>query len=72
MQTDGKKLIGRFIKKTSMLLHKVSLEEFNFDEEFDGEVVGTDNMQRNIIHSKYHTEEEQDVCNCDLLGCGWL
>jgi len=61
LDTDGKKLRGRFIKNKSPLLKKISLVDFNFQDVFEGDLTETDNVNRNIIHSKYHTEEEQKL-----------
>ena len=62
MLNDGPKRQGRFLKKGSKVLDKVSLMEFRFDEITDAKVVAPDNSRRTIIHSQYHDTTELDTC----------
>jgi hypothetical protein len=57
--TDGPKRLGRFIKGKSSILKKIALVDFDFDELSEAELIHPDNEDRNIIHARYHPEEEQ-------------
>lgn len=58
MLKDGPKKSGRFIKKDSSVLKKVSLESFDFAEISSSPAIEQDNSRRTIVHSKYHSDEE--------------
>jgi hypothetical protein len=54
MQTDGKKRLGRFIKRGSSILEKVSLNEFSFDDISNVKTILPDNTRKTVIHAPYH------------------
>ncbi len=58
MQYEGPRRQGRFIKKGSKVLEKVSLKHFSFHEISNAKVISHDNYKRTIIHSQYHEEQE--------------
>ena len=51
---DGPKRRGRFIKKDSMILEHIVMQDFSFDEIRPQPIIVPDNTSRNIIHSSYH------------------
>jgi flagellar assembly protein FliH len=61
MLKDGPKKSGRFIKKDSSVLKKVSLESFDFAEISSTPAIEQDNSRRTIVHSKYHSDEELSI-----------
>lgn len=59
MKTDGaRKRWGRFFKNGDILLSKVEIQAYDFKEIMQHPVVGTDNLNSNVIHSRLHEEEE--------------
>ncbi|MCX6111395.1 MAG: FliH/SctL family protein [Proteobacteria bacterium] len=58
MHYEGPRRQGRFIKKGSKVLEKVSLKHFSFHEISNAKVISHDNYKRTIIHSQYHEEQE--------------
>lgn len=58
MLNDGPKKSGRFIKKDSAVLKKVSLETFDFAEISSTTTIEQDNSRRSIVHAKYHSDDE--------------
>jgi flagellar biosynthesis/type III secretory pathway protein FliH len=54
INTDGPKKQGRFLKKNSKLLNALSLVDFNFEQICTQSLVSFDNIDRTIIHSKFH------------------
>lgn len=58
MQTDGKKRLGRFIKKGSSILDKVSLNDFSFDDISNVKTILPDNTRKSVIHAPYHETED--------------
>jgi flagellar biosynthesis/type III secretory pathway protein FliH len=58
MLNDGPKRAGRFLKKGSKVMERVSLEEFSFKEIRQDANITLDNAGRTIIHSKYHDDDE--------------
>lgn len=54
INTDGQKRQGRFLKKNSKLLNAVSLVDFNFEQIATNPLVSFDNVDRTIIHAKFH------------------
>ena len=58
MLNEGPKRQGRFLKKGSKLLDKISLQHFSFQEISNAKVIAHDNYKRSIIHTQYHEESE--------------
>jgi hypothetical protein len=58
MLIDGPKRRGRFLKAKSAVLEKVALSDFRFAPLETFATIAPDNAVRNIIHSKYHEDEE--------------
>lgn len=61
MQTDGKKKLGRFIKKGSSILNKVSLNDFSFDDISSVNTILPDNTKKSVIHAPYHESEDLET-----------
>jgi flagellar biosynthesis/type III secretory pathway protein FliH len=55
---EGPRRQGRFLKKGSKVLDRVSLLDFSFEEINDAPVIDLDNAKRTIVHSQYHSEKE--------------
>lgn len=52
------KKIGKFISKKSKLISKVSIIDFSFSEISVTPATSPDNLHGNIIHARYHDEQE--------------
>jgi flagellar assembly protein FliH len=55
---ESDKLVGKFIRSKSKLYDKVSIMEFDFQEIAVSQTTYTDNINGNIIHARYHEEQE--------------
>ena len=55
---ENDKLLGKFIAKKSKLIKKVSVNDYSFDEINISHISQTDNINGNIIHVRYHEEDE--------------
>src|SRR4051812_17710583 len=72
---DGPRRLGRFLKKGSKVLDRVSLLDFSFEEINGEKVIDLDNGERTIVHAQYHSEQELNETvrpaerfNIDLVG----
>ncbi len=55
---EGPRRLGRFLKKGSKVLERVSLMDFSFEEINGAQVIDLDNSKRTIVHSQYHSDKE--------------
>jgi flagellar biosynthesis/type III secretory pathway protein FliH len=53
---DGPRRKGRYLKRTSPLISKVSMQEFSFREICSFDLISFDNSEKSIVHTKYHTD----------------
>ncbi|MCX6126713.1 MAG: FliH/SctL family protein [Proteobacteria bacterium] len=58
INTDGPKLRGKLLKSGSKLLKSVRMTQYSFSQIGQSQNIEFDNLDRNIIHAKFHSDLE--------------
>jgi flagellar assembly protein FliH len=58
INTDGHKKTGKFLKKNSKIMKSVQMTQYSFVDLSKAQNIEFDNLERSIIHTKFHSPEE--------------